>query len=112
MGTGRRQCDWIYLEDVVDAVLRVAVAPACVGETVDVGSGVLHTVRQVVETVCELLGTDIEPLWGGLPDRAPEAEAAADVKRTRALCGWSASIELVEGLARTVEWFRSTALRV
>ena len=99
MGTGRRRVDWVYLEDVVDALLRIAVSPACVGQTVDVGTGATHSVRHVVETICELFETDVEPVWGGLPDRPGEAEAAADVERTRALSGWSPSTELVAGLA-------------
>lgn len=111
MGTGRRRVDWIYLEDVVDALLRIAVSPACVGETVDVGTGATHSVRHVVETICDLFETDVEPVWGGLPDRPGEAEAAADVERTRALSGWSPSTELVAGLARTVQWYRAAALR-
>jgi len=47
--SGTREVDWIYVEDVVAAFLEAARAPGVEGATLDVGTGKLVTVRQVVE---------------------------------------------------------------
>jgi nucleoside-diphosphate-sugar epimerase len=105
LSSGQRLCDWVYIDDVVDALLALAVAPGAVGRVLDVGSGRLHTVRHVVETLSALVGTGIEPVFGGLPDRRGETEAVADVAETTRVCGWTPRTDLYEGLKRTVAWY-------
>jgi nucleoside-diphosphate-sugar epimerase len=105
LSSGRRRCDWVYIDDVIDGLVTAATEPDCVGENVDLGAGILTSVRDVVETICELIGTNAAPHWGALPVREGEAEVVADVAATRRLCGWSASTDLVSGLTRTVEWY-------
>jgi nucleoside-diphosphate-sugar epimerase len=105
LSSGRRLCDWVYIDDVVDALLVLATAPEVIGRVVDVGSGHLHTVRHVVETVATLVGAGFEPVFGGLADRQGETEAVADVAETARVCGWRPATDLYEGLKRTVAWY-------
>jgi UDP-glucose 4-epimerase len=105
LSSGQRLCDWVYIDDVVDALLLLADTPAVIGRVVDVGSGRLHTVRHVVETISALVGADIEPAFGGLPDRQDETEAVANVAETARICGWRPTTDLYEGLKRTVAWY-------
>jgi UDP-glucose 4-epimerase len=107
LSSGHRGCDWVFIDDVVEGILAVATTPEAIGQTVDLGTGTLTSVRRVVETICDLLGTDVSPRWGALADRERETEAKADVTATRKLCGWSASTDLASGLHRTVEWYAS-----
>jgi UDP-glucose 4-epimerase len=105
LSSGRRFCDWVYIDDVVDALLVLADAPDVTGRAVDVGTGRLHTVRHVVETIATIVGAEVEPVFGGLPDRQREVEAAADVAETARVCGWQPTTDLYEGLKRTVAWY-------
>jgi nucleoside-diphosphate-sugar epimerase len=105
LSSSQRLCDWVYIDDVVDALLLLADTPAVIGRVVDVGSGRLHTVRHVVETISALVGADIEPAFGGLPDRQDETEAVANVAETARICGWRPTTDLYEGLKRTVAWY-------
>ncbi len=105
LSSGRRRCDWIYIDDVVEALLAVATVPACVGRVLDVGTGRLHTVQHVVETVSALVGGEVEPVFGGMADRPHETEAKADVAETTRVCGWAPSTTLQDGLERTVAWY-------
>jgi nucleoside-diphosphate-sugar epimerase len=102
LSSGQRLCDWVYIDDVVDALVVLADAPGVVGRVMDVGSGRLHTVRHVVDTIATLVGADIEPVFGGLPDRQSETEAVADVAETARVCGWRPTTDLHEGLKRTI----------
>jgi UDP-glucose 4-epimerase len=105
LSSGQRLCDWVYIDDVVDALLVLADAPDVIGRVVDVGTGRLHTVRHVVETISTLVGAGVEPVFGGLPDRPAETEAVADVAETARVCGWQPTTDLHEGLKRTVAWY-------
>lgn len=100
LSSGRRRGDWVYVDDVVDGMLAAALhAPD--GAELDLGTGVLHTNRQVVEGLLEALGTDVTPAWGALPDRPAEPEHAADTAHTMRVLGWRSRVSLHDGLRRT-----------
>ena len=106
LSSGRKRCDWVYIDDVVDALVVVAQEPAAVGRAIDVGTGLLRSVREVVDA--------IELVHGGarvdhLPDRALKPEHVADAAATLKVLGWSAATRLDDGLDATVEWYRTRA---
>jgi UDP-glucose 4-epimerase len=105
LSSGRRRCDWIYIDDVVDALVALASVRGVTGQVVDIGSGTLRTVRHVVEAIVELTGANVTPAWGQLADRPGETEDVADAKESARVSGWSASTDLRAGLERTVRWY-------
>jgi len=104
--SGQRQVDWIYVGDVVDGLLAVAQAPNIEGQTVDIGSGSLASVADVVQHLVEIVDPGVKPLFGTVADRPMEQVRVADVSATFARIGWKASIPLRKGLQRTVAWYR------
>lgn len=104
LSTGRRLADWVYVDDVVKAISQAAVADDVSGRTVDIGSGVLVSVSDVVDRISQILGNRIEVEFGAVPDRSGDAEHAADPSLARELLGWEAQVPLTEGLERTVRW--------
>ena len=105
LSSGTRPVDWIYVDDVVEALVASASTAAVVGETVDVGSGVLTTVRAVVEEIVRTMSPSVEPQFGALPERPNERIRVADVARTQTLLGWTPSTSLTDGLTATVGWY-------
>lgn len=104
---GEQQRDWVYIDDVVDAFLRAAVAENVEGETLEVGNGQTASVREVVELIYSLVEGKGKPLIGVLPTRPGEMQyQVADVNRTEALIGWRAKVTLDEGLQETIRWER------
>ncbi len=106
LGSGRRLVDWIYVEDVVEGLLRAGDAPQLEGRTVDLGSGTLVPVREMVAKLVRLMGSYVEPLFGALPDRPNERERAADSVDAYAKLRWKPTTSLDVGLALTVDWCR------
>lgn len=106
ISSGGRLIDWIYVDDVVDAYVALAVTDGIEGLTVEVGSGKLVSIREIVEQVADLVGRRIIPSFGALPDRPMEPVRIADVTRTYGRIGWNPKTPLTEGLSRTVEWYR------
>jgi nucleoside-diphosphate-sugar epimerase len=110
LSSGMREVDWVYIDDVVAAFVAAAGSPTAPGSTVDVGSGALVSIRSLVERIVPLVGGDVRPVFGALPDRPGERPRVADLTPGRELIGWQPSTPLDLGLARTVEWFRERLL--
>ncbi len=106
LASGRWEVDWVFVEDVVDAFLAGALRPGVEGETVDIGSGELRSIRSVVLRIADLIGGSVEPEFGARADRPLEEPRRADVKRARRVLGWAPVVGLEEGLSRMVAWHR------
>jgi UDP-glucose 4-epimerase len=107
LGPGTRPVDWIYVGDVIEGMLAAAERPGIEGRTLDLGTGVAVTIREVVETIVRLMGVPIRPIFGALPERPKEVVRVADVAVTEAILGWKARTPLEDGLRRTIAWYRS-----
>ena len=103
MTPGEQERDFIYVEDVVEGMLAAAQAPGIEGQSLDLGTGQAHTVRQVVERVWAMTGAQGHVLAGALSYRPAEVmRLTADAGRTARLTGWRARVGLEEGLRRTI----------
>jgi UDP-glucose 4-epimerase len=105
--SGQQQIDWIYVDDAMDGFLAAAKAPNIEGQTIDVGSGELVSIRKVVDQLVKIVDTRVEPLFGALPDRPSERVRVANITDAYAKLGWKPRTPLAEGLARTVDWHRN-----
>ena len=103
---GFRHVDWIYVDDAVAGLLAVARAPNLEGTAVDLGSGRLTTIRDVVKQLARATEASVEPLFAALPDRPQERVRVADAADSEARTGWRAQTELERGLELTVDWYR------
>lgn len=106
LSSGNRPIDWIYVDDVVEGLLRIAMTPGLVGEAVDLGTGRATTVRSLVERLVQIAGSEIRPEFGAVPDRPLESVTVADLARTKASLGWEPVTGLDEGLRSTFEYYR------
>jgi UDP-glucose 4-epimerase len=105
LSSGRFRADWVYVSDVIDGFIAAVTEPGIEGQTFDLGTGSLHSVRSLVEKLATIVGSSVEPQFGALPDRPDEREWAANMQ-TAARLGWRPSTSLEEGLEQTVKWYR------
>ncbi len=106
LGSGRRLADWIYVDDVVEGLVRAAIAPGVEGCSFDLGSGSLVSVRGIVEQIAEIVGNGVELTFGALPDRPFEQERTADTSFLSDKLGFRPRVTLKHGLDTTVTWYR------
>ena len=106
LSSGQRKLDWVYVEDVVEGLLAAAQANDIEGNTIDIGSGELVSIRNVVECLVRMINPNIEPHFGALAERQFEQVRVADTARSNALIGWKAKTPIEEGLERTLSWYR------
>ncbi len=112
---GSPERDFLYVEDAVAAYLALARAldddhPArpARGEAFNAGAGEPRSVRSVVELICRVAGTGVEPDFQGTGVPAGEIDRQyVDAAKLGALTGWAPAVGLEEGIGRTVEWYRA-----
>ncbi len=100
-----RGVDWIYVSDVIDGLVAMALAPGIDGRTIDLGSGRLVTVGEVVQMLCQLTGDRVAPIL------APAGQSIgrvlkADIAPAAELLGWTPKVSLREGLELTIQAFQ------
>jgi UDP-glucose 4-epimerase len=107
MSSGKQGFDWVYVDDVVEALLAVGERSDLAGRTIDVGTGVLTRVADIAVGIARRVGSATDALrMGVLPDRGLEPTRVADVEAAARATGWRARVTVEEGLDRTVEWYR------
>jgi len=106
LASGKRPVDWVYVDDVVDGLLALGVAPGMEGLQVDLGSGKLVPVRAVVEQIYAALAPERAIPWGTVPDRALEQVRVARVEESGEQLGWSPQVGLDEGIPATIAYYR------
>jgi nucleoside-diphosphate-sugar epimerase len=109
-GDGEQTRDFTYVVNVVDGVLRAAQAPASASwEVINVATGGRISLNQLFRTIRELLGVDVEPRYEAV--RAGDVrDSQADISKAMHLLGYRPTASFEEGLARTVEWYRTTQM--
>jgi nucleoside-diphosphate-sugar epimerase len=106
VSSGERALDWVYVDDVVEGFLVVAMSEFADARTIDLGTGTLVSIREIVARVRRMIGSSCDAGFGAIQDRPFERPHAARVEETRRLIGWSAATSLDDGLRATVAWYR------
>ncbi len=101
-GQGSQTRDYVYLDDVVNAMSAAAVAPNINGAIINVGSGVETSVRELMRLVFELTGSKAEIVYNQKTDPGV-SRIWADLTLARELLGYQARTSLSEGLRLTLE---------
>jgi CDP-glucose 4,6-dehydratase len=107
---GTPERDFLYVDDAAAAYLAIADAlgDGAAGEAFNAGSGQPRSVLDIVSTVCEVAGTDVEPDIRGQGVPTGEIDRQyVDASKLSDLTGWAPAVTLEEGLRRTVEWYRA-----
>jgi nucleoside-diphosphate-sugar epimerase len=105
-GDGEQSRDFTYVDDVVEANIRAARAPeAAFGRAFNLGGGGVPTsVNRLLELIAAMCGVTPEPVFE--PPRPGDVRMTeADVSLARELFGYQPSVDIKEGLKRTVASF-------
>ncbi len=113
VGDGKQTRCFTYVSDAIEATMAAGLKPEADGHAINIGSDVETTVLEFGKLMLELFGStrskikfvSQEEVYGNsyedIPRRVP------DNTRMRTLLGCTPKVPLREGLARTIEWFRS-----
>ena len=103
---GAQEWDYLYVEDVAEAIRAVVVNEAARGHPQPLGRRGLD-VRALVEEVRDLIDPALQVGFGERGGGG--ASVRGDASRLRELTGWAPTVALPDGLRATVEWEREYA---
>lgn len=110
-GDGANVRDWLYVKDHCRAI-RAVLSEGRPGRVYNVGGDAERTNLDLVKSLCRLLddrhpeGAPHEQLIEFVTDRpGHDRRYAIDSSRLQGELGWRPTVDLDEGLARTVDWY-------
>ncbi|MCZ7679183.1 MAG: NAD-dependent epimerase/dehydratase family protein [Sandaracinaceae bacterium] len=97
---------WCYIDDIVEGILLCLLKDEAVGESFNIGNPrSTVTIYQLAKLVTRLAGSSSEIRF--VPWDFPDVELRIpDVKKAERLLGFRAEVDLEDGLARTLAWYR------
>ena len=103
---GVKTRDYVYIDDIVAANLLALEVPASHPDPVfNLGTEKETTLTDLYATIAKLLGKTPQPLL--MPDRPGEQDRyCVDISKARVELGWEPSVDLEEGLRRTLKYWK------
>lgn len=102
-GDGHQKRELIYVDDFVDATVRLA--STVDNDVVNIGSGEEHTIRDFARAICELIDYDPARIEYDTTKYVGARSKVVDVSKLAGLLPTRAGTSLQEGLRATIEWF-------
>ncbi len=105
-GDGSQIRAWCYVTDMIDGVLACLERPQAVGQTFNIGNPrSAVTIYDLAQRIKRLTGCPGEIVFQPLHYADVELRIP-NVEKARELLGWEPRVELDEGLAKTIAWYR------
>ena len=101
-GDGSQTRDYVYVDDVVSAMVAASTAPGVSGMVINVGSGVETSIRDLVKLVLETTSAKPEVLYNAQTSGGV-SRMAADLRASREKLNFVPSIKLEDGLRLTLQ---------
>ena len=104
-GDGLQTRDFTYVENNVRANILAATSTRPVsGQVINVACGVSCSLLELVQTIGECLGKEVEPRFD--PPRPGDVrDSLADISLARELLGYEVTVDFPTGIRRTIEWY-------
>jgi len=101
-GGGGQTRDFVYVDDVVEALVAAATAPDVDRRIINVGSGQQTSINELVTLVAQAVGREIEVLHSPA-ESGGVSRVCADITAARKLLGYEPRVSLASGLRLTLE---------
>jgi UDP-N-acetylglucosamine/UDP-N-acetyl-alpha-D-glucosaminouronate 4-epimerase len=108
-GDGEQSRDFTYVANVVQANLLAARAKEAPGTVCNVGCGERITLKELIESLEKILNVRADVKWAA-PKAGDVRHSLADIRLARTLLGYKPQVDVIDGLRRTVEAFKSAEL--
>lgn len=105
-GDGSQTRSFCYVDDLIEAMIRTMNTPDDFTGPVNIGNPREFTIRELAEQVIAMTGSRSKLVFEPLPSDDPR-QRQPDISLARSVLGWEPTIHLGEGLARTIDYFRS-----
>jgi len=104
-GDGQQTRSFCYVDDLIEAMVRMMETPAGFTGPVNIGNPGEYTMLQLAETVLRLVGGRSRLVFKPLPADDPR-QRQPDIALAREKLGWTPTVPLEDGLKETIAYFR------
>ena len=107
-GNGSQTRSFQYVDDLIEALIRMMQTPENVTGPVNIGNPHEFTILELAQKIIDLTGSKSKIIYEQLPEDDP-VQRKPDITLAGALLdGWLPKIKLEEGLKRTIKYFEKT----
>jgi nucleoside-diphosphate-sugar epimerase len=104
LGTGKQSRDFVYVSDMVDALIKAAISPTAAGQAFNIGTGTTTSVTELAKMILDILGLeDVEISFKGGQAWAGDMDITlADNSKAVNKLQWRPQVSLKEGLKKLI----------
>ena len=107
MTLGEQTRDFVYVADLVEAMILASGNTNALGQIINIGSGVPIKISDIAQTIEKIIGKRGLVKLGGKSYRKNEVmDYYIDPRKAETLLGWKAKTSLKEGLNRTIAYYK------
>lgn len=111
-GTGDETRDFIFVDDLVDGLLRCGSVKSASGEAFNLGTGIQTRVRDLAHAILIATSSSSEITFAPRRTWDHSLRRQADISKARELLGLAPAVHLEHGIAETVAWFTAEQRRI
>lgn len=104
-GTGEETRDFIFVDDLVDGLVRCAFTSQADGEAINLGTGHETKIIDLAKMIIELTGSESDVVYTSRRSWDHSTRRQADISKAKELLAFQPSCNLLQGLEKTVAWF-------
>ena len=104
-GDGSQSRSFCYVDDMVDGLMRLMASEHEVTGPINIGNPNEFTMKELADRVIEVVGGDVPVEYHPLPSDDP-TQRQPNITKAKEILGWQPTVELAEGLAATIDYFR------
>jgi UDP-glucuronate decarboxylase len=104
-GEGKQTRSFCFATDLVDGIYKMLTSTKLIDAPINLGNPGEFTMLELAETVIKLTGSSSSIVHKELPQDDPQ-QRKPDISRAKEVLGWEPTIELEEGVQRTIEYFQ------
>lgn len=106
-GSGKQKRDYIYIDDIINAIIQLTKKENSSGEIFNVGSGKSTEFREMVKKIIKIVGKGKIKFvdWPDNYEKIETGDIQIDTSKIFKHTGWKAKIDLEDGIKRTFEFY-------
>lgn len=106
-GEGQQTRSFCYVDDLINGFIRYMDLDSKETGPINLGNPSEFTIRELAEKILELTNSKSELVFKPLPKDDPQ-QRRPDIKKAEAVLGWQPTIQLEDGLRKTIHYFETT----
>ncbi len=110
-GDGLQLRDYIFVDDIVNAMLKCTESIQAIGEVINVGSGISTRFSDMVKAVVDCVedgSMEFIP-WPNNYEKIETGDISLDISKLERITGWQPNVSLEQGIAKTYEYYKKNA---